>query len=174
MTRYVFIGNSMAAHSAATRIHSLDPRSPITFVTDEPYPYYSRCALMYYVMEHCWKRDIFIADDEHYRRLNAELVFDTVIGVDTSQREVLLLSGQAMGYDKLCVCTGAAPRRLGVPNEDAEGVQDFIRLEDADSILRESAHAKRAVVIGGGLIGAEAAEVFHELEAVSKPLRVSF
>ena len=90
MTNYAIIGNSMAANAAASRIHSLDPESPITLISDEPDLFYSRCGLMYYVMDHCWKRDLYIADREHYRRLNATLVHDKVTRVNAEAHELQL------------------------------------------------------------------------------------
>ena len=161
MTNYVAIGNSIAANSAAARIHALDPESPITLVSDEEHPFYSRCALMYYMMDHCWKRDTYIADKEHYRRLNATLVFDAVTGVDVRAHELYLESGKTMPYDKLLIACGACPLKLGVANEDAEGIYDFVTLEDAEKLLAGSRTARRAAVIGGGLIGAEVAEVLR-------------
>jgi NADPH-dependent 2,4-dienoyl-CoA reductase/sulfur reductase-like enzyme len=163
MTDYVLIGNSIAANSAAARIHALDPDSPITMITDEPDPYYSRCALMYYVMDYCSRRDTYIADAEHYRRLNATIIHDRVTGVDVANHVLALESGDTRSYDKLLVATGAHGRALGVENEDAKGIYDFITLGDAEAILRDTEFVKRAAVIGGGLIGAEIAEVFAEL-----------
>ncbi len=164
MTNYVIIGNSVAANAAARRIHDLDPESPITMVSDEPEPYYSRCGLMYYVMDHCWRRDLYIADQEHYRRMNATLVHDKVTGVNAGAHELQLESGDTMPYDKLLIASGTRGNRLGVENEDADGIHDFVTLADADKILAETRTARRAMVIGGGLIGAEAAEVLHALK----------
>ena len=122
MTNYVLIGNSTAANSAAARIHSLDPDSPITMITDEPEPYYSRCALMYFVMDHCAERDTYIADKEHYRRLNARVIHDRVVGVEADAHELRLQSGNNVAYDKLLIASGSEPRKLGVVNEEAEGI----------------------------------------------------
>ncbi|MFQ5808853.1 MAG: NAD(P)/FAD-dependent oxidoreductase [Armatimonadota bacterium] len=164
MTNYVIIGNSMAANAAAARIHSLDAESPITLISDEPDLFYSRCGLMYYVMDHCWKRDLYIADREHYRRLNATLVHDKVTGVNAEAHELQLESGGTMAYDKLLIASGTTPYKLGAGNEDADGIQDFFTLADADKMLAAAQRARRAVVVGGGLIGAEAAEVLHTLK----------
>jgi len=159
----VIIGNSVAANSAAARIARLDPEVQVTFVTDEPVPYYSRCALMYYAMDHCAESDIYIADEEYYRRLNARVVHDRVGAVDTEQRVLHLASGDALPYDKLLIASGAQPRRLGVDNEDADGIYDFTTIAETKQVLAGLAHAGRATVIGGGLIGSEAAEVFVSL-----------
>lgn len=165
MTRYAVIGNSIAANSAAARIHSLDADSPITLFTDEPDPYYSRCALMYVTMGHCLERDIHIADDRHHHRLNASVVHQRVAGVDADAHELRTENGETFAYDRLLVACGARGRRLGAENEAAEGIYDFVSLGDVRRVMADIKEGKatRAVVIGGGLIGAEAAEVFHEL-----------
>ncbi|MGM0493305.1 MAG: NAD(P)/FAD-dependent oxidoreductase [Armatimonadota bacterium] len=161
MTNYVIVGDSIAANSAAARIHDLDPNSPITMISREPDPYYSRCALMYYVMDHCDREDIYIAQKGHYERMNATKVFDEAIDVDVAAHRLICREGE-YDYDKLLIACGAEDRLLAVENEDADGIYGFINLRDADAILHDLPHCEKAIVTGGGLIGAEAAEVFIE------------
>jgi NADPH-dependent 2,4-dienoyl-CoA reductase/sulfur reductase-like enzyme len=116
---------------------------------------------MYHVMDHCGMRDTFIADAEHYGRLNATVVHDRVVGVDVAGHNPHLESGGDLAYGKLLIASGARGRRLGVENEDAAGIYDFLGLADAEAIAAELPHVRKPVVIGGGLIGAEIAEVFH-------------
>ena len=163
MTKYLIIGNSVAANAAAARLHSLDPHGVITLVTDEPEPYYSRCALMYYAMDHCHKRDTYLADPVHYRRLNARLVHAKATAVDTQTQLVGLEDGGELSYDRLLIASGSVGRRLDVPGESCAGLHEFITLTDATAVVESSRGARRALVVGGGLIGAEAAEVFHVL-----------
>ncbi len=163
MTRYVIIGDSIAGNSAAARIRALDPDGTITILSKEQDPYYSRCALMYYAMDHCSRSDIHIADTGHYRRMNATVVRQRAVGVDTIEHTVALEDGARIEYDKLLIATGADARKMGIEGEDAAGVHDFVTLQDAENIVREAPQCRRAVVTGGGLIGAEVAEVFHEL-----------
>lgn len=163
MAEYTIVGNSIAANSAAARIVSLDPGARVTLISDEPEPYYSRCALMYYAMDHCWERDIYIADRIHYERLHAEVVHDRVVGVDTENHELALESGDKRDYEKLLLAVGASPRRMGIEGEDAEGVYDFTTLEHARKVRADAEKCERAAVVGGGLIGSEVAEVFHKL-----------
>lgn len=163
MTRYVLVGNSIAANSAAARIHSLDPQGSITLVSPERKPFYSRCALMYHLMDHCAERDLYIGDDHHYRSLNATVVHDRAVSVDAHAHKVKLAGGDTLAYDRLLIATGALGRRLGVENEDAIGIYDFLSLTDANAIRADLPQARSAVVVGGGLIGAEIAEVFYSL-----------
>ena len=163
MANYLIIGNSVAANAAAARLHCLDPHGAITMVTDEPEPYYSRCALMYYAMDHCHKRDTYLADPVHYRRLNARLVHAKATAVDTQAQLVALEDGGELSYDRLLIASGSVGRRLDVPGESCAGLHEFITLTDATAVVESSRGARRALVVGGGLIGAEAAEVFHVL-----------
>jgi NAD(P)H-nitrite reductase large subunit len=163
VTRYAIIGNSVAANAAAERLHWLDPLGTLTLLTDEPEPYYSRCALMYYAMDHCAKRDTYLADSVHYRRLGARLLHGRAVAVDPGAHIVALAEGGELPYDRLLIASGSAARRLGVPGEDAPGLHDFLTLADATAVMDSARGARQAVVIGGGLIGAEAAEVFHVL-----------
>ncbi|MFQ6096979.1 MAG: NAD(P)/FAD-dependent oxidoreductase [Armatimonadota bacterium] len=163
MPDFILIGNGIAANSAAQRIHDLARDARIVMVTDEDEPYYSRCALMYYVMDHCKKSDIYIADRRYYSEIGAELVVDVVAGVRAEESVVEFRDGGERRYDGLLIASGALPRRLGVPGEEADGVFDFVTLADADAIRDRLKTARRGVVIGGGLIGAEAVEVLYEL-----------
>ena len=74
-----------------------------------------------------------------------------------SERTVLLSDGVVQGYDRLLLATGAAPRRLGVPDENLRGVHSLRTIEDADAIRSAASAAEHVVVVGGGWIGAEVA-----------------
>ncbi len=118
---------------------------------------------MYYAMDHCSRRDIRIADPEHYRRLNATVIHDRVTGVDARAHSLDLASGRKRAYDKLLLACGSLPRLLGVENEAATGVTDFTTMLHAETLMAEARTARNAVVLGGGLIGAEVAEVLRSL-----------
>ncbi len=163
MEDFLLIGNGIAANSAARRLRDLAPDCRITMVTDEAEPYYSRCALMYYVMGHCGKRDTHIADRWYYSDLEAGLIVDDVVAVRAGDSTVELRERGERPYDGLLIACGAVGRLLGVPGEDARGIHSFLTLRDADAVRTQLRGARRGVVIGGGLIGAEAAEVLHEL-----------
>ena len=82
--------------------------------------------------------------------------------VDTSEKSILLENGDKLQYDKLIIATGSTSNKFAWPGQDLSGVQGLYHLQDLESM--ESATQKgiqRAVIIGGGLIGIEMAEMFH-------------
>ncbi len=86
-----------------------------------------------------------------------------VTAIDPGSREVALRDGARLGYERLLIATGASPRRLEVPGSDLPGVHYLRTLGDADAIREAAAAARRAVVIGGGWIGAEVSASLRQL-----------
>jgi nitrite reductase (NADH) large subunit len=82
---------------------------------------------------------------------------DAVVGIDRRQRRVISAGGVTETYDRLLLATGSDPVRLKISGHDLPGVFTFRSLDDVDEMVRQAATAKRAVVIGGGLLGLEAA-----------------
>ena len=85
-----------------------------------------------------------------------------MLSVDSAASTVELRERGTLSYDTLLLATGGVGRELAVPGEDAEGLTNFNTLPEADYVLERLKTAKRGLVIGGGLIGAEVAEAFHE------------
>jgi NADPH-dependent 2,4-dienoyl-CoA reductase/sulfur reductase-like enzyme len=105
----------------------------------------------------------FAEDASFYRDHDVEVLLETIAAaVDTGSRTVVTDSSP-FRYGKLLIATGAAPRRLGVPGAELEGVHALRTLRDSQAI-REAAHsAERAVVVGGGFIGMEVAASLRQL-----------
>jgi nitrite reductase (NADH) large subunit len=82
---------------------------------------------------------------------------DPVVTIDRRQKRVISAAGVVAGYDRLLLATGSDPVRLKVAGHDLPGVFYFRSLDDVDGMLDKAAQAKTAVVIGGGLLGLEAA-----------------
>lgn len=83
--------------------------------------------------------------------------------VDPAARQVSLADGQALGYDKLVWATGGTPRQISCSGHDLAGVHTLRTRADVDRMVGELASTKRAVTIGGGYIGLEAAAVLVKL-----------
>ena len=86
-----------------------------------------------------------------------------VRAIRAAAREVVLADGQRLGFDRLLITTGAAPRRLSIPGSELEGLHYLRTMEDADAIRAAAGSASRAVVVGGGWIGAEVAASLRQL-----------
>lgn len=116
---------------------------------------------MYVYMGHMRLEDIKPYDDSLWDALKIERVRAWVEGVDTQECRVRLEKGKDIPYDKLLVATGSRPNKFGWPGQDLEGVQGFYDLQDLARLEKNSAGLRRAVIVGGGLIGLELAEMLH-------------
>jgi NADPH-dependent 2,4-dienoyl-CoA reductase/sulfur reductase-like enzyme len=162
----VVIGGDAAGLSAAAQARRLRPPEDLAIVVLEQGPEisYSACGIPYWVGDLVADRDMllartpadFAADEIDIRiRTRAE-------GIDLAAGEVVAAGGERIGYDSLVVATGGSPLRPPVPGLDADGVHGVHRLADgADIRAAVAAGAKRAVVLGGGYIGLEMAEVLQ-------------
>ncbi len=160
--RHLIVGNGMAGVSAAQALARLDAQAEITILTDEETPHYSRPGLMYYLMGRLKEWDLRIAkDDRYYRDFRATLRYDRALRVAPDVDEVELASGGRLPFDRLLLATGSRSRRLDVPGAELAGLHAMYSLLDCKRLLEVSRRGMRAVVIGGGLLGAELAEVWR-------------
>jgi NADPH-dependent 2,4-dienoyl-CoA reductase/sulfur reductase-like enzyme len=160
--RIVIIGNGIAGITAAFRLRRTRPDWPITVVSGESDFHYSRPALMYIFMGHMRFEDTKPFGDHVWKQQRIDLVRGWVTRVDTINRRVELEGQtQPLSYDKLLIATGSEPARFGWPGQDIDGVQSFYGLQDLDALYRNVRGARRAVVVGGGLVGIELAEMLH-------------
>jgi nitrite reductase (NADH) large subunit len=97
---------------------------------------------------------------EHWYRQHQIRVHDgePVRSIDRKHRTVTTATGRVQRYDTLVLATGARPSRLGIPGEELEGVRSFRDLEDTRALIDHSTRHHRAVVVGGGFLGLEAAD----------------
>ena len=158
----VLLGNGITGASAALRLRELLPDARITMVSGESTHPWSRPALMYVALGQLGYRETKLHEDQVWRRARIELVRGWVDRLDPSARRLGLVDGRELDYDALLLATGAKAARHGWPGQDLEGVQGFVTLMDLERLSRNLEGARRAVVVGGGLIGIELAEVLHD------------
>jgi nitrite reductase (NADH) large subunit len=157
--RLVVIGNGMAGMRT---VEELLARAPglwrITVFGAEPRPNYNRILLSPLLAGEKTFDDIVINDWSWYEANDVHLVAgDPVVAIDRERRTVTTAAGVVTGYDALLIATGSNPIVLPLPGKDLPGVVSF---RDVDDVERMSAAAEvggNAVVIGGGLLGLEAA-----------------
>ncbi|MDB5713805.1 MAG: nitrite reductase large subunit [Sphingomonadales bacterium] len=155
----VVIGNGMAGCRAVEEILARDPdRYRITIFGAEPHVNYNRIMLSPLLAGEKTFEDIVINDAAWYSDNRIELVSsDPVVAIDRARQTVNSRSGRAEHYDKLILATGSDPFIIPVPGHDLQGVVTFRDMDDVGAMLRAADAGGEAIVIGGGLLGLEAA-----------------
>jgi len=158
--RLVVVGNGMAGMKAVEQLLELAPAAyHITVFGAEPHPNYNRILLSPVLAGEKRLEDIILHPLEWYRRNGVVLhTGDPVVEIDRKRRLVRAASGVEAPYDRLLLATGSKPIVLPVPGADLPGVVTFRDLQDVDAMLAAARTHQKAVVIGGGLLGLEAAD----------------
>jgi nitrite reductase (NADH) large subunit len=157
--RVVVVGNGMVSHRFCERLLEFDRERSYEIVVagEEPRPAYDRVHLTKYFSERSADA-LRLGPGGWYEDNGIELrVGVRVTGIDRAQRLVQTDDGGEILYDVLVLATGSAPFVPPVPGIQKRGVFVYRTIEDLEAILVHSASARRAAVIGGGLLGLEAA-----------------
>lgn len=157
--RLVVVGNGMAGCRAVEEILARDAnRFAITIFGAEPRVNYNRIMLSPVLAGEKEFDDIVINTAEWYEQNGITLVSgDPVVAIDRKAKTVTSKSGRVEAYDRLLIATGSEPFIIPVPGKDLSGVVSFRDLDDVDKMLAAASLGGNAVVIGGGLLGLEAA-----------------
>ncbi len=157
--RLVVIGNGMAGCRAVEEILARDPeRYSIAIFGAEPRVNYNRIMLSPVLAGEKAFEDIIINGDDWYADNGITLIGgDPVAQIDRATQTVIARSGRVEPYDRLLIATGSDPFIIPVPGKDLPGVVTFRDLDDVDRMLAAAERGGSAVVIGGGLLGLEAA-----------------
>lgn len=157
--RLVVLGNGMAAGRVLEELFKRAPdRYEVTIFGAEPRVNYDRIMLSPVLAGEKTFEDIIVHDDDWYAQHNIDLrKAEPVVAIDRAARTVRTVAGATQPYDKLIVATGSRPILIPVPGAELPGVVTFRDLDDVDAMLAAAAKGGRAVVIGGGLLGLEAA-----------------
>ena len=164
---FLIVGASLAGAKAAETLRTEGFDGRVVLIGEEASRPYERPPLS---KEYLRGEKDFDAAAVHsagfYDEQQIELRASTVVtGVDPGASEVTLSSGERIGYDRLLVATGAAPRRLSVPGADLDGVHYLRSVTDADTLRHAIGPSSEVVVIGAGWIGAEVAASARQLGA---------
>ncbi|MDT7741548.1 MAG: nitrite reductase large subunit [Actinomycetota bacterium] len=169
----VVVGHGMVGHRFVESLRRRDDAGAwrVVVLAEESRPAYDRVALSSYVGD-ATEDDLALADDEFHADPLVELhLDDPAVAVDRSARRVTTRAGRTVTYDELVLATGSVPFVPPVPGRDLEGVFVYRTLDDLDG-MRAAAEAATAgagagrragVVVGGGLLGLEAANALRQL-----------
>lgn len=160
MKHVVIIGNGISGITAARHIRKLS-KNAITVISSETPYFYSRTALMYIYMGQLTFEHTKPYEDWFWKKNRINLVFDHAARVDAENKTVILRSGQTIVYDNLVIATGSESNLPGVPGETLNGVQTLYSYPDLRRMEAQTRASRQAVIVGGGLIGVEMAEMLH-------------
>jgi NADPH-dependent 2,4-dienoyl-CoA reductase/sulfur reductase-like enzyme len=164
--RLLVIGGVAAGLSAAARARRLDPGLEIVVLEKGPVISYGACGLPYYIEGRVRRAEQLVVYTPEYFRRERNITVRTgarVISIAHPRREVVLDGGERVHYDRLVISTGARPRKAGIQGADLPNVFTLHTLEDAGRLrayLREK-RPERALVVGAGYIGLEAADALR-------------
>lgn len=157
--KLVVIGNGIAGISTVEQILKLSGAFDITVIGQEPHPNYNRIMLSYVLEGSKTLDDIVLNDWKWYEDNGITLHTGTSAQrIDEAAKVVMTDNGMAVPYDQVIIATGSKPFILPVPGSDKEGVIGFRTIADCTWMLQAAKTYRKAAVIGGGLLGLEAAK----------------
>ena len=165
MAHFVVIGAGQAGASLVAKLRSSGFDGQITLIGEEPVPPYQRPPLSKaYLLGDMALERLFLRPESYYAEQDITLKMGArVTGIDAAKREVHL-GDEVISYDQLALTTGSSARTLPASIGGAlEGVYTVRTLADVDAMAGEFATGKRALIVGGGYIGLEAAAVARKL-----------
>jgi nitrite reductase (NADH) large subunit len=161
--KVVVVGNGMVGQRFLEELAKRMPQAEVTVFCEEPRPAYDRVQLTSFfsgktVSQLSVIPERFFHDSRITLRLN-----DPVLGIDAAGRRVHSMRYRDVPYDKLVLATGSSPFVPPVPGRDRRGCFVYRTIEDLEEIAAQAKRARTGAVIGGGLLGLEAAKALHDL-----------
>jgi NAD(P)H-nitrite reductase large subunit len=158
-TRYLIIGNSAGGIGAAEAIREVDKEGALAIISEEPYPTYSRPLISKYLTGERTLEEILFRPLDFYDQ--NDIVFlpgKKVNHLELAHQMAQLEDSEQITWEKLVLAVGGEPIFPRMKGSDKEGVFTFTSLDDAKAIAGFTDNARKAVVIGGGLIGISVTE----------------
>ena len=168
MRHIVIIGNGISGITTARHIRKLSD-DKITIISSETAHFFSRTALMYIYMGHMKFEHTKPYEDHFWIKNRIDLILEHVKSIDTDSKTLTFSNNNTLGYDILVLATGSKPNKFGWPGQDLKGVQGLYSFQDLETMEEYTSNIKRAIIVGGGLIGVEMAEML-----LSRQIPVTF
>jgi NADPH-dependent 2,4-dienoyl-CoA reductase/sulfur reductase-like enzyme len=156
----VIIGNGIAGITCARHLRKLDSQVKITVISGESKYFFSRTALMYVYMGHMKFEHTQPYESHFWQKNRIELKEAWVEKVDFSAKTIFFGTNEPLVYDQLIIASGSKPNKFGWKGEDLKGVQGLYSKQDLELMEKNTeSGVQSAVIVGGGLIGIEMAEM---------------
>jgi len=163
--RIVVVGNGMVGHKFIDNLLASDAADAYDIVTfsEEPRLAYDRVQLSSYFSGSS-ADDLMLTSEAYYQENNVSYVLnDKVVELKTEDKKVVTACGREESYDKLVLATGSYPFVPPIPGKDQEHCLVYRTIEDLDAMTASAKESKVGVVVGGGLLGLEAANALKNL-----------
>jgi len=164
----VIIGNGIAGVTAARNIRKRSDEA-ITIISSESKYFFARTALMYVYMGQMKFEHTQPYENDFWEKNRIQIIEAHITQIDTDNKTLLSKSNEEIKYDRLIIATGSIPNKFGWKGQDAIGAQGLYSKQDLESMETNTKGIKSAVIVGGGLIGVEMAEML-----LSRNIRVDF
>lgn len=156
--RYVIAGAGAAGITAAETIRSIDAQGEILIFSNEPYGFYSRPGLAYYLTGEIPESQLYPFDNAIFKNLNIKLFQSGITALYPERHQIQIERGNLVRYDRLLIATGSTAIQPAIPGIDLEGVVKLDNMDDARQIIKRIRRTKQAVVVGGGITALEIVE----------------
>lgn len=164
----LIIGNGISGVTAARYIRKQSDEA-ITIISAESKYFFSRTALMYIYMGHMKFEHTQPYENHFWKKNRIDLLQARVESINSTDKKIILENGEILSFSKLIIATGSKPNKFGWKGQDANGVQGLYSKQDLELMETNSKGTDTAVIIGGGLIGIEMAEML-----LSRNIKVHF
>jgi nitrite reductase (NADH) large subunit len=161
---FVIIGGGVAGITAASTLRSLDKTIEISIYSEERISYYPRSGLIDFLRGKLDNTNLSFYSDKWYADHKISLFSKkSVIALHPDKKQIVVLGGKSVLYDRLLLATGAMPVIPEIPGRELDGIFTLRTIEDVSRIREFASNCQNAVIIGGGLLGLETAAAIKEL-----------
>lgn len=156
--KIVILGNGISGITAARHIRKMSAHEIVVISGESDY-FFSRTALMYVYMGQLKMEHTQPYENWFWEKNKIQLKKAWIERIDFDKKQLYTTDNEIISYDKLILATGSVPNKFGWKGQELKGVQGLYSLQDLENLERISDKIETAVIVGGGLIGVELAEM---------------
>ncbi len=161
--KYLIIGNGITGLSAAEQIRKNDPKGRVLIVSEENLPTYYRVKLSHYISKDFDRDSLLVHDLKWYEDRDIELLLSSRVEQIDFKNKRVITQRTSVGYDKLLLANGSSPFIPPAKGQEKEGVFSLRTIQDLERIQAYLSNVEEVAIVGGGILGLEAAWAVNEL-----------